>query len=190
MFHWPHIFKCSKIYRGLWSNPNSLSIVEIFLFLSWNSKYMWVGILPCNPSAEVRTAQPAEHFHVVVRDRVRHPVKSNPLPPVTLPVLVPTHNKMTVDWCIKASSVSNTYATVSHPDAFHSGDPWWCCGLPRWRTMPESTAAISPAAPLPVLSTLPSCLSAFLGLPQLYCLDANDPAYDFACFLHTRASSR
>ena len=29
--------------------------------------------LPCYPPAEVRTAQPAEHFHVVVRDRVRHP---------------------------------------------------------------------------------------------------------------------
>ena len=52
-----------------------------------------------------------------------------------------------------------------------------CCHLPR-------------RPPPPVLSTLPSCLSAFLGLPQLYCLDANDPAYDFACFLHTRASSR
>ena len=153
-----HIF--SNVQKLLWSNPNSLSIVENILFLSWNSKHMWVGILPCNPPAEVRTAQPAEHFHVVVWDRVRHPVKSNPLPPVTLPVLVPTHNKMTVDWCIKASSVSNTYATVSHPDAFHSGDPWWCCGLPRWRTMPESTAAISPAAPPSLYS--PPCLAACL----------------------------
>ena len=29
-------------------------------------------VQPCDPSAQVWTAEPAEHFHIVVRDRVRH----------------------------------------------------------------------------------------------------------------------
>ena len=79
-------------------------------------RYMWV-FLPCNPSAEVWTAQPAEHFHVMIGNWVCHSVT-----PLSVTLLArPKHNKM------QDFSFSNTYATVSVPytasPASGVGDP-------------------------------------------------------------------
>ena len=79
-------------------------------------RYMWV-VSPCNPSAEVWTAQPAEHFHVMIGNWVCHSVT-----PLSVTLLArPKHNKM------QDFFSSNTYATVSVPrtasPASGVGDP-------------------------------------------------------------------